>query len=150
MQEYGFLYPWPFLKVGPSPMSHLHCSFKNLLFAAPLRYAYIHTCLRRMVFGHRMSHPGFTRWLKPRPLYGRITVLSVKPVKEGKSRAWICFFIWIEIGFLSGFWFEIELFRCHYWKWIKRRKWCIFNSDKKANLVHDWKNAPKIHFPQAG
>ena len=35
LQVYGFLYSWPFLKGGPSWISHLHWSAKNLLLAAP-------------------------------------------------------------------------------------------------------------------
>ena len=38
LQEYGFLYSWPFLKGGPSGISHLHWSAKNLLLAYPPRY----------------------------------------------------------------------------------------------------------------
>ena len=46
LQEYGFLYSWPFLIGGPSGMSHLHWSARNLLFAAPPRcclYSYLLT-----------------------------------------------------------------------------------------------------------
>ena len=66
-------------------------------------------------------------------------------MKEGKSRAWIRFFIRnyeglifevfldpsAKFSFFSGFWFEIELF--------------VDEMDEKENLAHDWKNAPKIN-----
>ena len=155
-----------------SKVAHLLCRIYNAhsrICSLRLLHdvAYIHTCSRRMVFGLRMLHPGFTRWLKPRSLHGRLTreVLPRKPVKEGKSLAWICFFIRIcerlisrkffqsfaQFAFLSGlhmenfrflsiFSHDTEMFYFEQKSGLKS----ILNSDKKENLARGSRNTSNI------
>ena len=160
VHEYGFLYRWPFFKGGPSPMSHLHCSFKNLLFAAPPRcclYSYLLTThgVWPANVAPRLYEVIESINLKPRFLYERATFSSGKVCEIGQVTGLICFFtrnfeglifdLRAKFSFLSEFRFEKELFRCHYWKWIKCQNVPYSFRIKKPNLAHDWKNAPKIN-----